>query len=97
MPVPERATIAVDLDIKVHAHVALATFIPIPGVDMFDLAAVVAFLADMGTTDRRAVLQAAERVAQRVAGCEHCGAPADATGDSIPEHRSDCPTRDPRF
>lgn len=67
MPTPDIAPIAVDLDTKVHAHMALATFTPIPGVDMFHLAAVVAFLADIKAADRQAVLRAADDVAKRVA------------------------------
>lgn len=67
MPTPDIAPIAVDLDTKVHAHMALATFTPIPGVDMFHLAAVVAFLADIKPADRQAVLRAADRTAERVA------------------------------
>jgi hypothetical protein len=63
----ETSPIAVDLDTKVHAHMALATFNSIPGVDTFHLAAVVAFLADLPAADRRAVLKCAERTAERAA------------------------------
>ncbi|MEY9876593.1 hypothetical protein ABH931_006103 [Streptacidiphilus sp. MAP12-33] len=67
MSLIELATIPVDLDTKVHAHLELATFHPIPGVDQFHLAAVVAFLAELRPSDREALVRASARTAARAA------------------------------
>jgi hypothetical protein len=55
--------IPADPDTLARAHTELAAFDPIPGVDRADVVKVVAFLADLDATDRRALLRAAENVA----------------------------------